>query len=348
MAKMCRRLSAVERVRIELGLRDGLSLTRIAEAIGRPKGTVSKEIARHGGAGAYAADAAHIQSVGVPRGGRPHRLKPGKPVFEAVVALLRQRWSPEQISGRRKRMEDDVEASSGLAVSHEAIYQTIHALPRGELKKELLACLRQGKPHRGRRSKADEKRGKIRDMTSIHERPAEIQGRLIPGHWEGDLIKGAGNRSSIGTLVERTSGKLVLVKLTDAKAATTRNGFVEGLLRVPAPLRLTMTYDQGKEMAHHKELAAATGIQVYFADPHAPWQRGSNENTNGLLRQYLPKGADLSEFGQAHLDEIAAALNSRPRKRHAYASPDEVFDALLDKVANADHAEKGSGVSFQT
>lgn len=227
MAKMCRRLSAVERVRIELGLRDGLSLTRIAEAIGRPKGTVSKEIARHGGAGAYAADAAHIQSVGVPRGGRPHRLKPGKPVFEAVVALLRQRWSPEQISGRRKRMEDDVEASSGLAVSHEAIYQTIHALPRGELKKELLACLRQGKPHRGRRSKADEKRGKIRDMTSIHERPAEIQGRLIPGHWEGDLIKGAGNRSSIGTLVERTSGKLVLVKLTDAKAATTRNGFVE-------------------------------------------------------------------------------------------------------------------------
>ena len=346
MAKMCRRLSAVERVRIELGLRDGLSLTRIAEAIGRPKGTVSKEIARHGGAGAYAADA--IQSVGVPRGGRPNRLKPGKPVFEAVAALLRQRWSPEQISGRRKRMEDDVEASSGLAVSHEAIYQTIHALPRGELKKELLACLRQGKPHRGRRSKADEKRGKIRDMTSIHERPAEIQGRLVPGHWEGDLIKGAGNRSSIGTLVERTSGKLVLVKLTDAKAATTRNGFVEGLLRVPAPLRLTMTYDQGKEMAHHKELAAATGIQVYFADPHAPWQRGSNENTNGLLRQYLPKGADLSEFDQAHLDEIAAALNSRPRKRHAYATPDEVFDALLDKVANADHAEKGSGVSFQT
>src|SRR4051794_10700308 len=257
MAKMCRRLSAVERVRIELGLRDGLSLTRIAEAIGRPKGTVSKEITRHGGAAAYAADA--IQSVGVPRGGRPNRLKPGKPVFEAVAALLRQRWSPEQISGRRKRLEDDGEASSGLAVSHEAIYQTIHALPRGELKKELLACLRQGKPHRGRRSRADEKRGKIRDMTSIHERPAEIQGRLVPGHWEGDLIKGAGNRSSIGTLVERTSGKLVLVKLTDAKATTTCNGFVEGLLRVPAPLRLTMTY--GKEMAHHKELA--TGI--YFA-----------------------------------------------------------------------------------
>ena len=191
---------------------------------------------------------------------------------------------PEKAHGRRRR--------GILRAGGEAIYQTIHALPRGELKKELLACLRQGKPQRGRRSRADEKRGKIRDMTSIHERPAEIQGRLVPGHWEGDLIKGAGNRSSIGTLVERTSGKLVLVKLTDAKAATTRTGFVEGLLRVPAPLRLTMTY--GKEMAHHKELA--TGIQVYFADPHAPWQRGSNENTNGLLRQYLPKGADLSEF----------------------------------------------------
>lgn len=178
MAKMCRRLSAVERVRIALGLCDGLSLTRIAEAIGRPKGTVSKEIARHGGGGCR-------RRGPYPERGRAARRPPKSAEagqFEAVAALLRQR--PEQISGRRKRMEDDIEASSGLAVSHEAIYQTIHALPRGELKKELLACLRQGKPHRGRRSKADEKRGKIRDI--IHERPEEIQGRLVPGHWEGD------------------------------------------------------------------------------------------------------------------------------------------------------------------
>src|SRR5450759_4443475 len=273
--------------------------------------------------------AAHIRMENAPRGGRRNRLSPGEPLFEAVACLLRKRWSPEQIAGRRKRMEGGVEASSGLSVSHETIYQAIHALPRGELKKELLTCFRQDKPHRGRRSKVDEKRGKICNMASIHSRPGEIEGRLVPGHWEGYLIKGAANRSSVGTLVERTSGKVVLIKLTDAKASTTRDGFVEGMLRIPAPLRLTMTYDQGKEMARHRELAVATGIRVYFADPHSPWQRGSNENVNGLLRQYLPKGADLTKFAQAHLDGIAADLNSRPRKRHNYATPDEVFDRAI-------------------
>ena len=161
-------------------------------------------------------------------------------------------------------------------------------MPRGELRRELLACLRQGKPQRGRRSRDGERRGRICDI--IRERPAEVEGRLVPGHWKGDLIKGAGNRSSVGTLVERTSRKLVLIKLTDAKAETARDGFAAGLLAVPAPLRLTLTYDQGKEMARHRELAALTGLRVYFADPHAPWQRGSNENTNGLLRQYLALG----------------------------------------------------------
>ncbi len=220
-------------------------------------------------------------------------------------------------------------------MSHEAIYQAIYAVPRGELRRELLACLRQGKPQRGRRSKDGERRGRICDMTSIHERPAEVEGRLVPGHWEGDLIKGAGNRSSVGTLVERTSRKVVLVKLADAKAETARDGFAAGLLAVPAPLRLTLTYDQGKEMARHRELAALTGLRVYFADPHAPWQRGSNENTNGLLRQYLPKGTDLSVFSQAELDAIATRLNSRPRKTLGFATPDEVFAALVDKAANA-------------
>src|SRR3954454_10998305 len=197
----------------------------------------------------------------------------GSPLFAEVANLLR--LQPEQIAGRRKRLEDGTEMSSGLRVSHEAIYQAIYAVPRGELRRELLACLRQGKPQRGRRSKDGERRGRICDMTSIHERPAEVEGRLVPGHWEGDLIKGAGNRSSVGTLLERTSRKLVLVKLADAKAETARDGFAAGLLAVPAPLRLTLTYDQGKEMARHRELAALTGLRVYFADPHAPWQRGS-------------------------------------------------------------------------
>ena len=185
-------------------------------------------------------------------------------------------------------------------------------------------------------------------MTSIRERPAAVEGRLVPGHWEGDLIKGAGNRSSVGTLVERTSRKLVLIKLTDAKAETARDGFAAGLLAVPAPLRLTLTYDQGKEMARHKELAALTGLRVYFADPHAPWQRGSNENTNGLLRQYLPKGTNLSVCSQAELDAIAARLNGRPRKTLGFAIPDEVFAGLVDKAANAVTAQNAEGVRYGT
>ena len=166
-------------------------------------------------------------------------------------------------------------------------------------------------------------------MTSIRERPAEVEERLVPGHWEGDLIKGAGNRSSVGTLVERTSRKLVLVKLADAKAETARDGFAAGLLAVPAPLRLTLTYDQGKEMARHRELAALTGLRVYFADPHAPWQRGSNENTNGLLRQYYPKGTDFATVTEADLDAVADELNDRPRKRLAFANPTEQLTQLL-------------------
>src|SRR3954453_12407399 len=270
----------------------------------------------------------------------------GSPLFAEVANLLR--LPPEQIAGRRKRLEDGTEMSSGLRVSHEAIYQAVYAVPRGELRRELLACLRQGKPQRGRRAKDGERRGRICDMTSIHERPAEVEGRLVPGHWEGDLIKGASNRSSVGTLVERTSRKLVLIKLTDAKAETARDGFAAGLLAVPAPLRLTLTYDQGKEMARHKELAALTGLRVYFADPHAPWQRGSNENTNGLVRQYLPKGPDLSVFSQAELDAIAARLNSRPRKTLGFATPDEVFAALVDKAANAVMSRNAEGVRYGT
>jgi IS30 family transposase len=257
-----------------------------------------------------------------------------------VAKLLRLQWSPEQIAGRRKRLEDGTEMSSGLRVSHEAIDQAVFAVPRGELRRELLACRRQGKPQRGRRSKDGERRGRICDI--IRERPAAVEGRLVPGHWEGALIKGAGNRSSVGTLVERTSRKLI--KLTDAKAETARDGFAAGLLAVPAPLRLTLTYDQGKEMARHRELAALTGLRVSFADPHAPWQRGSNENTNGLLRQYLPKGTDLAVFSQAELDAIATRLNSRPRKTLGFATPDEVFAALVDKAANAVTAPNAEGV----
>ena len=334
MQRQRRKLTVEDRVAIDLRRKDGWGVRAIARELGRSPSVISTEIGRgREPDGRYAAGPAQAAAAArLDRSGRRARLAPDSPLFAEVAKLLRRQWSPEQIAGRRKRLEDGTEMSSGLRVSHEAIYQAIYAVPRGELRRELLACLRQGKPQRGRRSRDGERRGRICDMTSIRERPAEVEERLVPGHWEGDLIKGAGNRSSVGTLVERTSRKVVLIKLTDAKAETARDGFAAGLLAVPAPLRLTLTYDQGKEMARHRELAALTGLRVYFADPHAPWQRGSNENTNGLLRQYLPKGTDLSFHGPGILDNIAAELNSRPRERHGFRTPAEVLEELLSKA----------------
>jgi len=350
MQRQRRKLTVEDRVAIDLRRKDGWGVRAIARELGRSPSVISTEIGRgREPDGTYAAGPAQaVAAARRDRSGRRARLAPDSPLFAEVAKLLRRQWSPEQIAGRRKRLEDGAAVSSGVSVSHEAIYQAIYAVPRGELRRELLACLRQAKPQRGRRSKDGERRGRICDMTSIHERPAEVEGRLVPGHWEGDLIKGAGNRSSVGTLVERTSRKVVLVKLADAKAETARDGFAAGLLAVPAPLRLTLTYDQGKEMARHKELAALTGLRVYFADPHAPWQRGSNENTNGLLRQYLPKGTNLSVFSQAELDAIAARLNGRPRKTLGFATPDEVFAALVDKAANAVTSSNAEGVRYGT
>ncbi len=344
MPRQRRKLTVEDRVAIDLRRKDGWGVRAIARELDRSPSVISTEIGRgREPDGSYAAGSAQAAAATRRnRSGRRAKLASDSPLFAEVAKLLRLQWSPEQIAGRRKRLEEGTEMSSGLRVSHEAIYQAVYAVPRGEL----LACLRQGKPHRGRRSKDGERRGRICDI--IRERPAEVEGRLVPGHWEGDLIKETGNRSSVGTLVERTSRKVVLVKLADAKAETARDGFAAGLLAVPAPLRLTLTYDQGKEMARHKELAALTGLRVYFADPHAPWQRGSNENANGLLRQYLPKGADLSVFSQAELDAIAARLNGRPRKTLGFATPDEVFAGLMDKAANAATSQNAEGVRYGT
>jgi IS30 family transposase len=220
MQRQRRKLTVEDRVVIELRRKDGVRA--IARELGRSPSVISAELGRDRDTdGCYVAGPA--QAAAAARWGTSG--KAGSPLFAEVAKLLRLQWSPEQVAGRRKRLEDGTEVSSGLRVSHEAIYQAIYAVPRGELRRELLACLRQGKPQRGRRSKDGERRGRICDMTSIRERPAEVEERLEPGHWEGDLIKGAGNRSSVGTLVERTSRKLVLIKLTDAKAETARDGF---------------------------------------------------------------------------------------------------------------------------
>jgi transposase, IS30 family len=210
-------------------------------------------------------------------------------------------------------------------VSHETIYNALYLHPRGELKRELIACLRHHNQTRKPRSRGVDRRGQIADMQSIHVRPAEIEDRLIPGHWEGDLIKGAGNRSSVGTLVERTTGFVVLAKMDNATTKTVVESFAAVLNREPAALRKTMTYDQGREMHGHALLTERTGVKIYFADPHSPWQRGSNENTNGLLRQYMPKGSDLSIYSQDELDAIALSLNTRPRARLGFKTPLTVY-----------------------
>lgn len=212
-----------------------------------------------------------------------------------------------------------------LQVSHETIYTALYAMPRGTLRSELIACLRQARKSRRPRAWGEDRRGSIPDMISIHQRPPEIDERVIPGHWEGDLIKGARNASSIGTLVERTTLFVTLVKMADATADTTVTAFGSVLNRIDAQKRLSMTYDQGREMAQHARLTENTGVAVYFADPHSPWQRGINENTNGLLRQYFPKGSDLSGFSQTELDAVAWQLNTRPRKSLNFRCPAEMF-----------------------
>ncbi len=216
-------------------------------------------------------------------------------------------------------------------VSHEAIYNALYLMSRGSLKKELIACLRQGKGKRRPRSCSKDRRQQIPDLLSIHLRPPEIEDRLMPGHWEGDLIIGANNRSAVGTLVERTTRLVILAKVDGTTATAAAVGFSDKLNEVPRSLRLSMTYDQGREMVKHAEITQKTGTAIYFADPHSPWQRGSNENTNGLLRQYLPKGTDLSVYSQEELDEIADSLNTRPRKTLDWRTPLEVYAEVLKK-----------------
>ena len=235
---------------------------------------------------------------------------------------LRLGYSPEQIAGTLKTVNA---GHPNLQVSHETIYSAIYLMPRGELRTEVIGWLRFGHVKRRPRARGEDRRGQIPDMVSIHDRPPEIDERLVPGHWEGDLIKGKGNRTSVGTIVERTTLFTVLAKMEKATAESAVNGFSHVLNRIAAQKRLSMTYDQGREMARHAELTKNTGVKVYFADPHSPWQRGINENTNGLLRQYLPKGEDLSVFSQEDLDAIAWRLNTRPRKSLGFKCPAELF-----------------------
>jgi IS30 family transposase len=319
------RLSVADREEISLGLGAGESFTAIAGRLGRAVSTVSREVAAGGGRAGYRAWRAHRRAREQAR--RPKRCKLDDPVLAAAVsAQLAGWWSPQQIAAR---LRAEHPGDPMMQVSHETIYQSLYVQGRGELRRELARCLRTGRAARRPRRPADD-RGKIPGKVMISERPAEAADRAVPGHWEGDLIIGKGNKTAVGTLVERSTRFVLLLHLPAGYTAERVEAAVRAAIgTLPAALARSVTWDQGREMSRHAEFTLATGIPVYFCDPHSPWQRGSNENTNGLLRQYMPKGTDLSVHDAAALAAIADSLNTRPRKTLGYMTPSEKLAELI-------------------
>ena len=326
VAQSPHRLSFVERERISRGIAAGENDSEIARAVGRHRSTVGREIRRGGGRRAYRALAAERGAQRRVRRPKSGKLARSPRLLAAVEAGLVRRWSPEQISARlRLEYPDDRE----MRISHETIYRSLFVQARGELRRQLSANLRTGRSRRRQRGRADH-RGRIVDMIAISQRPPEVEDRAVPGHWEGDLLVGAGNRSAVATLVERQTRYVLLARLgTDRTTEHVIAALKAQIQTLPAQLARSLTWDQGKELAAHKAFTVQTGVAVYFCDPHSPWQRGSNENTNGLLRQYLPKRSDLAACSQVALDEIAAELNGRPRKTLAWSTPAEKMTELL-------------------
>jgi IS30 family transposase len=314
----------------------GLSVRAVAARMGRSPSTISRELARNADprTGGYQPERAHRLAWERQRRPKGSRLSGNPALRAAVQAMLDKRYSPEQVSGRLKVLYP---GEAAMQVSHEVIYQSIYVYPRGELRRELKACLRSGRAVRRRRGARPRGWDRIVDAVPIGQRPAEVDGRLVPGHHEGDLIMGSrASNSAVGTIVERTTGYLTLLPLhAGHDSATVADAVIEHMSALPPWFARTLTWDRGVELARHKRVTAATGIQIYFADPHAPWQRGSNENINGLLREYLPKSTDLRPYTPAQLQAIAAELNDRPRKRFGYHTPAEQFAKLLeqDRVA---------------
>jgi IS30 family transposase len=326
-------LSVAEREEIAVGLAAGLSERAIAAGLGRAPSTVSREVGRNGSRGRYRALAAQSQADA--RAARPKAAKlAGNGVLrDWVQEKLKKKWSPGQVS---VMLAAEFPGEPEMRVSHETIYQSIYVQGRGALRRELAASLRTGRAVRKPRRRSDERRGRIPGQVSISERPAEAGDRAVPGHWEGDLIVGTSSASAIGTLVERRTRFVMLLHLphghgADAVAAA----MTQAMAGLPAALRRSLTWDQGSEMAAHAQITLATDLDVYFCDPHSPWQRGSNENTNGLLRQYFPKGTDLSVHSRERLDAVAAELNARPRKTLGWRTPAQALQEELDQAAAA-------------
>jgi IS30 family transposase len=323
------RISLSEREEISLGVASGESLRSIARRLGRAASTISREVAWSGRSG-YRAWRADVDALERGRRPKPAKLALDSRLRREVVRGLLARWSPQQIA---ERLVCDYPDDLTMRVSHETIYRTLFVQARGVLRKELTACLRTGRAQRRPRRVERSGAGRLRDMVLISERPPEVADRAVPGHWEGDLIVGKGGRSAIGTLVERRSRYVMLIRLPHGRSAEAfRSALTRQVSRLPAELRRTLTWDQGKEMAEHARFSMDTEMQVYFCDPHSPWQRGSNENTNGLLRQYFPSRDDLSLHSTAHLNAVARELNNRPRQTLNWMKPSEVFGRTVASI----------------
>lgn len=326
-----RRITNEEREEISRSLALGKSISLIASELGRNRTTIQREISRNSGKSGYRAFSAcrKAQASASSRRGGKTKLEKNEQLRAYVFQGLGHQWSPSAIS---KRLKVEYPMDMEMRISHEAIYQYIYVLPRGELKQTFIRGLRQEHAYRHKQkvSKPNETRGKIADMLSIEERPAEVEDRTVPGHWEGDLILGKNKKSALGTLVERTTRYTLLVRLGAKKdASTVREAFAKAFLGIPSGLKKSLTYDQGKEMSEHQQFTIDTDIQVFFAHPSSPWERGTNENTNGLIRQYFPKGTDFTTVSDSEIERVQKLLNDRPRAVLGYLKPDEVINELV-------------------
>jgi transposase, IS30 family len=325
------RLSSYEREEISRGLAQGKSMSMIARQLGRTPSTIMREVDRNSGKSGYRAFSAGRRAAASSssRKNGKSRLAHENRLRQYVIQKLRKRWSPREIV---KRIQEEYPFDMTMRISHEAIYRYIYVLPRGSLKQTLIKALRQERAYRRKqkRGNIEEARGKIADMLSIEERPAEVTDRTVPGHWEGDLIMGKYKRTALGTLVERTTRYTILVPLGKNKdAASVRKAYTRELGALPKEITKTLTYDQGKEMSEHKQFTIDTNIQVYFAHPGSPWERGTNENTNGLIRQYFPKGTEFDKVSVRQIKRVQRELNDRPRAVLHYKKPDEVINQLV-------------------